>query len=99
MKNYQSLKILFKRAFNPKFRKERNEFLETRRWDYRSVNGFYKEGLLDEAHKRGAELIEKERHFGIKHDYSLYDPVGVVKLPIINDGTATHHTGGSHSEI
>ena len=99
MTKYQSLKVLFKRAFNPKFRKERNEFLETRRMDYRSLNGLYKEGLLGEAHKGEEELIKKERHFGIEHDYSLYEPVGVVKLHITDDGAATHHTGGSHSEM
>jgi hypothetical protein len=102
MTKYQSLKILFKRTFDPKFRKERNEFLEKRRWDYQSLNGLYKEALLDEAHKREAELIEKERRFGVKHDFSLYEPVGVVliRLPITDDGAATHHTGGGggHSE-
>jgi len=70
--NYHSWIATLKGVFNKEFKEVRKEFLENRRFYYQAIDGLYKEGLLDDAHRRQAELTEKEKHFGVGHDYSLY---------------------------
>jgi len=82
--NYHSWIATLKGVFNKEFKEARKEFLEDRPFYYQTIDGLYKEGLLDDAHKRQAELVEKEKRFGVGHDYSLYDKVGIVKIDLRN---------------
>lgn len=50
---------------------------------YRQLDGFYKEGLIDEAHKLEQEINRKNEIFGVKPPANAYMPnLGVVEIDL-----------------
>ncbi len=80
--NYQSLKnslgTLAKIVLNPDFRNQRKQFLKQRLWEYDIIRALKDDFFEHEAERREEALIEKEKYFGLKHDYSFGDKSIVI---------------------
>jgi len=77
---YRHLVVPLRRVFDSKFRGERNKFLSERASRYRWVGEYMSEGLTKQSMEIKRELEEKEQHFGISRDDSLYFSGGLIPI-------------------